>query len=273
MQKTFNRFGFWAVAFLLALAPVAATAAEPPPPPFGPPPGFPKGVAPQVAPSLQPSTELVYKPIVPCRAFGGQPITANQTKGFLVSGNSNFTAQGGPAGGCGVPAYAKAVSINLSSGTSTAQGYLTAYATGDSRPNQASLSYRAYPATTGSIVKLGTGGRISVFASAATRVTGDVAGYYVEQIHGLINSTGTSFYSGSSGLVSTTLYATGVFKVIVDRDVTYCTPVANPYYGTNLYATAYAFDGNLVTVYIWELDLANNQVKPKNAYVYLAIHC
>ena len=274
MQHISGRLKRWTLAILPSLACIGAAAAQVPPPPFGPNLGSPGGKAPQLAPvGRQASSELLYKPIAPCRAFGGQLVATNQIKAFLVSGNSNFTAQGGPSGGCGIPAYAKAVSISLSSGTSGAQGYLTAYATGSARPNQASLSYGVNPATTGSIVQLGTGGRINVLATAATRVTGDIAGYFVEPIQGMISSNGVDIYSGSTGLVSSTLPTMGVYRVVVDRDVSYCTPVATPYYGPNLYANAYAFDGNVVTVYTWYIDHSANATKPINTYVYLAVHC
>ncbi len=208
---------------------------------------------------------MIYTPITPCRAFGGQAIATNQTKVFLVAGSSNLTAQGGPAGGCGIPAYAKAVAINLSSGTSTAQGYLTAYAAGAPRPNQASLSYRAYPATTGSIVQLGSGGRVSVYASAATRVTGDIAGYYEQQLWAYINIDGTVIDS-SGRVTATSNPATGSYKVTFDRDITTCAAVASSDFQP--WMVAALTSGDTANVYI-----SDGSSKYINYYFNLVVTC
>ncbi len=212
----------FALAVALVVAPaVRAQQKDPPAPASG-------GQVSQAAAASPYS--MIYTPIAPCRVFGGQPIATNQTGVYRVSGNSNLTAQGGPVGGCGIPAYAQAVSINMSSGTSTAQGYLTAYAAGAARPNQASLSYRTYPATSGSIVQLGSGGRISVFASAATRVSGDVTGYYERQLWAFVDLYGTVLNS-SGRVTGTSVEGTGQYTVSFDRNLDTCSATVTPNFG------------------------------------------
>ncbi len=173
------------------------------------------------------SASQIFIPITPCRAFGGQAIsTPNTSKDFFVAGAVNMTAQGGPAGGCGVPANAIAVSFNLSAGVSTAQGFLTAFQTGTTRPNMASLNYKTNPATSGSIVVLGTSGKITVFASSATRVSGDITGYFLPAV------TSASIF-GADGTVNrgegvdtnasaTSRLSTGTYQVGFTRDITEC---------------------------------------------------
>ena len=91
-----------------------------------------------------------------------------------------------------------------------------------------------------------------------TQVVVDVTGYYQPPIEGLIYTGSTAtptsdgyVYSGSPRLLSVTWVALGIADVTVDRDVTYCTPVANAYYGDFYYANAKAFNGNQVRVYSW----------------------
>ncbi len=167
-----------------------------------------------------------FIPITPCRAFGGQAIsTPNTSKIFFVSGVIDMTPQGGPAAGCGVPSSAIAVSFNLSAGVSTAQGFLTAYATGTTRPNMASLNYKTNPATSGSVVTLGTDGTITVFASSATRVSGDITGYFIPAV-----TSASIFADGTvnrgEGVTTdaafTSRLSTGTYQVGFTRDITEC---------------------------------------------------
>ncbi len=170
------------------------------------------------------SAAQVFIPVTPCRAFGGQAIsTPNTGKDFFMSGAVNMTAQGGPAGGCGVPSNAIAVSFNLSAGVSTAQGFLTAYATGTTRPNMASLNYKTDPATSGSIVTLGTSGKITVFASSATRVSGDITGYFLPGVlSASIFADGTVNRGEGVDAATTQRFSAGTYEVGFTRDITEC---------------------------------------------------
>ncbi|MFM7271232.1 MAG: RCC1 domain-containing protein [Actinomycetes bacterium] len=81
----------------------------------------------------------------------------------------------------GVPADAVAVALNVTAVTPSAAGFLTVYPTGVPRPTSSTLNY-----TTGSIVpngttvKIGGGGKISVYALAGCpQVVVDVVGWFV----------------------------------------------------------------------------------------------
>lgn len=220
-----------------------------------------------------PKFELVFTPITPCRVFSAAGATpANQVKTYQITGNGNLTSQGGPNGGCGVPTYATAVFVSLTGGLSTAPGAMKAYASGTPQPGAVSLRYRANEnATTGAIVSLNALGKVDVVATTAAKATGDVTGYYAPQIEGLVSQDG-SIYSGSPGILSSVRNSAGNFTVTVDRDVTYCTPIVSPYVGSGIYANAYAFNGDKVTVYMWRLDSTATPVG-LDGYFYLAVHC
>ncbi len=221
------------------------------------------GVEPQVAAPLPNPMELIYVPVTPCRAFGGQALAVNQIKPFFISGVIDMRPQGGPAAGCGVPATASAVTINLSAGVSTAGGYLTSYATGTPRPNMASLNYKTNPATSGSVVALGTDGTISVFASGATRVSGDITGYFLPQIQVYMNSNGSA-YAATTRIISTEKLGTGSYRIVTDRNLQLCSIHVNidgGYYygsgypsGTSIYVQTWGISSGTATA----IDLYHN---------------
>ncbi|HEX3622442.1 MAG TPA: right-handed parallel beta-helix repeat-containing protein [Acidimicrobiales bacterium] len=84
------------------------------------------------------------------------------------------------AGRGGVPAAAvSAVVLNVTVTDATGAGYVTAWPAGDARPLASNLNYR--PARTVAnlvTVKVGVGGVVDLYASAATHLVADVAGWY-----------------------------------------------------------------------------------------------
>ena len=63
--------------------------------------------------------DLIFTPVAPCRivntTVAGGVISANTTRSFFVNGSTagTFEAQGGTAGGCGIPDDATAVAMNF----------------------------------------------------------------------------------------------------------------------------------------------------------------
>ena len=61
--------------------------------------------------------DLVYTPLTPCRIIdtrlAGGFMNGGTSRSFVVKGTTGFPAQGGTAGGCGVPTSATAVLINF----------------------------------------------------------------------------------------------------------------------------------------------------------------
>lgn len=87
----------------------------------------------------------------------------------------------------GVPATgAAAVVMNVTVTEATGPGFLTAFPTGGARPEASNLNYVAGQTIANQvIVPLGTGGRVSLFASAGTHVVVDVAGWFTDASGGL----------------------------------------------------------------------------------------
>ena len=117
--------------------------------------------------------------VAPCRAidtrraaglWGGPPLVGGADRVFKV------IAQ------CGVPAGARAISVNATVAQPTAAGYLTLYPGGAVLPTASSLNYRAgQTRANGAIVGLGPAGDVVVHcgqASGKTHFVLDVNGYF-----------------------------------------------------------------------------------------------
>ncbi|MFD1703100.1 hypothetical protein ACFSCV_08790 [Methylopila henanensis] len=215
-------------------------------------------------------TELVYTPITPCRAFSNAAtMTATQTKSYQIAGASDFSTQGGPAVGCGIPASAKAVAINLTANGPTGTGFLRAFASDTPRPATAVLNYRSGASITGAAtVALGATGQLSIYASAATKVVGDVTGYYAPQIQVYMNYDGTA-YAGTTRILATSKIATGSYKIDVDRNLQLCSVHVN-IDGGYYYASAYP-SGSSVYVSTW--SLSGGTATPVDLYHNVSVHC
>ncbi|WP_155905016.1 hypothetical protein [Methylopila sp. M107] len=182
-----------------------------------------------VSPSLvtTASATQLFTAIQPCRAFNTPAaVAAGQTLNFQVSGSGSLVAQGGPAGGCGIPTYATAVSINLSAVSPTGFGFFRAYAQGAVVPGTTVVSYRSGANSTGfANVGLNSAGRLSIFvATAATRVIGDVSGYYSPAIYSasIVGSTGAVTRAEGLSAAATNRLSTGTYEVGFTRDITEC---------------------------------------------------
>ncbi len=79
----------------------------------------------------------------------------------------------------GVPgAGVDSVVVNLTDTASTRGGYLTGYPTGTSRPTVSNLNYPTGRTVAGlAILKLGTGGRVSIYTSSSSHLIADVVGW------------------------------------------------------------------------------------------------
>ena len=117
-----------------------------------------------------------YVPLVPARildtrlGIGGitGPVPANGTVQVQVTGQGGVPATG-----------VRAVILNATVVGPAGMGYLTIFPTGAPQPNASDLNYA--PGETRAnlvVVRVGTGGRVSLFTSAATHVLFDVAGWF-----------------------------------------------------------------------------------------------
>jgi len=223
--------------------------------------------------------DSVYVPIKNCRivstATAGGKIPNGATRSFYVVGTAGFTAQGGQNGGCGIPVSATAISARVTSNSATANGAFVVYPTG-TPVGQGTLYYaKGVNVTTGATLQLGAGtGKVLTVKNVQgpAHLIIDVNGYYDEQIGGMISPGGT-VYSGSNHIVSASVVSTGVYRVTLDRDVTYCTPMVDTYSGRGVYGSAYAFSATSVYVYTWYISASTHVEVPNSYYFYLTVTC
>ena len=112
----------------------------------------------------------------------------------------------------GVPANgADAAEINVTVVNPDAAGYVTAWPAGSTRPGASTVNYARGVNTANSVtLKLGTGGKVSLYTSAATDLIADVAGYFSAPVAITPTITTTSLPAGTVGASYTaTLAATG----------------------------------------------------------------
>ena len=144
-----------------------------------------------------PGEKLVFSALSPCRVadtrLSSEGVLApGAARNFHVAGTaSDFAAQGGIAGGCGVPGFAaglpqvRAVVLNVVAVNPQGAGNLRAWAADQAAPNASVLNYAQVPGlniANGVVVKLrqdSEGQDLSVRADvSATHVVIDVVGYF-----------------------------------------------------------------------------------------------
>ena len=230
----------------------------------------------QLVPEQQ---ELVYTRIKACRAFDTtktQKIPAASAKSFLISGAGDYAAQGGSSAGCGVPATAQAVSINITAINGAAAGSLTAMAYAQT----ASTAIIRYPVTAPETVS-GTvdllQNKITLRTTNTVNAIGDITGYYMPQIHGLVFVGGggspASVYSGSPALLSVAYVSPGIADVTIDRDITGCTVTTTSFYDRYYYSNAKTQGTNTVRIFSWYIDTQTHLPVSISNNVWLTVHC
>jgi hypothetical protein len=231
-------------------------------------------------PTFQPSSEASYVPITPCRIVDTRmgvgddatPIVNGETRPYYVGGTFGFAPQGGKSGGCGIPVGAVSIAAVMTAVTPTNAGFIRAWPNGQAEPTATILNYGATSNGTGSNLTISTTGAIALEVKnygGPTHLVIDVQGYYAKPLAGMISSSGTP-YAGSSRIVSSSRAAAGVYDVVFDRNIRYCTATATVY-SSNYYAsitTYYSSNENSVRVYVWDSAGA-----PADQYFYIAVHC
>jgi len=123
---------------------------------------------------------LEFYPVTPCRlvdtrvasfpsGFGPPSLAAGQTRSFPIPSN------------CGIPAGAKAYSLNITVVTKGYLGYLTVWPAGQSIPNASTLNSYSNASTAvanAAIVPAGANGAINVYATDPTDLIVDINGYF-----------------------------------------------------------------------------------------------
>lgn len=145
--------------------------------------GAPKGsvqVVADVAGYFTTSQQNAYLGVTPRRILDTRsgvgaaktPIGAGKTVNVTVAGGAD-----------GVPATASAVVIHLTTTDSTRNGFLSAFAAGQTAPEVSNLNYAAGSTTSNTaVVPVGANGQISLQNSStgSTDIIGDIAGYFTK---------------------------------------------------------------------------------------------
>lgn len=218
-----------------------------------------------------PNPEQYFVPINPCVLFN-RNIPANAQRQQVVTGTTGFETQGGTAGGCGIPASATAVALNIVSQNSSADGTLHATVPPGVNRKVGVLGYLQGDTVVGSVTAtLGLDGRFNLTTTGgATRVLGYATGYFLPQIAGYLNPDGT-LYSATTRIVSTLKLDTGLYEIVIDRDVGTCAIHTNVANGP-FYSNGYTVGGPTIHVDTWALDADAARVKV-DLYFNFTVHC
>ncbi|MCB0971955.1 MAG: hypothetical protein KDA97_10655 [Acidimicrobiales bacterium] len=187
--------------------------------------------------------EMVFVPIVPCRIIdtrqAGGKLQVGGSRVFDVRGDeSTFAAQGGTAGGCDIPFFARGIETTITAVDSGSSGFLRAYPAQAPAPNATFMNYTSAfnVSNTGTLAIPGCTGlcianedlRLRAYGTA-THVVVEVNGYYLPQMGAVINSDGT--IQDGNRVTRASRLTTGGYEVGFDRDVSRCA------YNATLYNT------------------------------------
>ncbi|MDX1984128.1 MAG: hypothetical protein SFV51_27885 [Bryobacteraceae bacterium] len=129
--------------------------------------------------TAQPQPKLRFVPVSPCRVKDTRIPDIIITPLAAISGGS---ARAFPiAGHCGVPASAKAFSLNITAVPLEPVSYITIWPTGEQQPFTSLLnSWDGRVVAAATIVKAGTNGNVSIYTTHQSHIIIDINGYFVE---------------------------------------------------------------------------------------------
>lgn len=220
------------------------------------------------------NAELLYVPVTPCRIVDtrtyGQRFASLTVRSFYVGGTFGFAPQGGKSGGCGIPTTAKVVSATFTAVDPAADsyGYLRAWAAGTSEPQATLLNYNADRISIGGQVPLRSGAGTDLTMKnyyGSTDLVIDVNGYYTQQLHAYISSSGT-VYDHSGRLVSAVNNSAGSYTLTWDRNLDTCSGVASS--DISGYIMSVYVSGNVSYVYV-----DDNAGNASNYYYHVVLSC
>ena len=120
---------------------------------------------------------LLFHPLQPCRALDTR-LPSSALAGARLNGGASLDLNVS-ATGCGIPAGARALSINVTVVPAGSLAFLTVYPAGQPRPLVSTLNaFQGQITANAAIVPTGTNGGIRIFATDPTHVVVDVNGYF-----------------------------------------------------------------------------------------------
>lgn len=121
----------------------------------------------------KPTVSGAFVPVDPARLLdtrSNSPVGPDGTVSFQIGGVA------------GIPATVSAVTFNLTVTNPSSVGFITAYASGSSRPNSSNLNFATDQTVPNSVtVPVGADGKVVLFnrSSGSTQLIADVSGYYL----------------------------------------------------------------------------------------------
>lgn len=171
------------------------------------------------------SLEQRFVPLAPCRIIdtrnaGGALTEASRT----FSAYAPYTAQGGKAGGCGIPSTATALQLNLGAMPLSTTGWVTGWPVGSAQPNASLLNFTSAGPISNMVTLPVTAGSSSFVlrVSGSANLYADVAGYYTPALYAAIAPAGEVYAGIQSGLTSVKKQRTGEFLLTFERSVIGC---------------------------------------------------
>jgi uncharacterized repeat protein (TIGR01451 family) len=186
-----------------------------------------------------------FIPVTPCRimdtrdgsgfsgAFGPPFISGNTTRTVPVSSSS-----------CGIPAAAKAYSLNATVVPHGTLGYLTLWPTGADQPLVSTLNAIDGQITANAAIVPAGGGSINAFVTDATDLILDINGYFLDSAS---SSSALVFYPVTPCRVVDTRNPAGILGgPILNGNSTRSLPIPSSSCGIPTSAQAYAFNATVV---------------------------
>ncbi len=209
--------------------------------------------------------DVKFVPVTPCRLVDTRVPTPSQRfnnggiRSFKVRGTgAAFAAQGGKAGGCGIPGAVTAVEVTVTAVDASAKGFLRVYPDAEPVASFISFGTSASSSNTGTVSVCGHKGGICQINKdltvkafgAGTDVVIDISGYYARPMAGTINANGTVESASRITNVTVDPFGVGTYLVRFDRDVTKCIPLATSYAYGHVLSTSTTGNTNTSEVFV-----------------------
>jgi len=206
--------------------------------------------------------EDLFVPVTPCRIVdtreaGGKLSSTTGSRVFDVTGSgATFAAQGGKAGGCGLPNGSTAIEATITA-IDSGSGFLRAWPGNQPAPNATFMNYDSAfnISNTGTLAINGCPAicaanndlRLRAFGSN-THVVVEVNGYYTRQMAAQVSSTGNLVNSNRAS--GANRLDTALYEVVFDRNISTCSYQATSDNASSGTAHVEARVGNVNAVFV-----------------------
>jgi hypothetical protein len=227
------------------------------------------------SPAIPAGSDASFTVVAPCRildtrVIGGALASASR----IFSADAPYGGQGGNPAGCGIPAHATAIMVNIGAiAQSGTKGFVKAWATGSAEPNTSVVNFDPSGPVANMVTIPVNGNRdFTMKTSGTAHLFADVAGYYSKPLYATVSSGGGIYAGIASGVVSTTRTGTGAYTVRFNRNVRSCAVTASDliFAGTRDVTVDNTFDADTDTVTVRVTNTAN---VAEDTYFHIMARC